>query len=190
MKSNSFVREEEARRFLHQYIESVKSANRRVLWSSHEIHEGFREHFRDRFDPLAWSSASGVSPQSRQTPSPSVGENNWLQSFGYRVQSPWYIEAGRPQQVSRTGWFALWSVLEDVTYVCAYSDGCVQPLVCSGSHPYQHYQRSDHIAEERQACLGGIRRLQAHNSAEHWVKNFGPDLGEQFAGYCHGFYQT
>ena len=50
--------------------------------------------------------------------------------------------------------------------VCAYSDECVQPLVCSTSNTVQHYQRSENITEQRkQACLGRTRWLQAHNSA-------------------------
>ena len=61
--------------------------------------------------------------------SPSGGGNSWLRMFGYSVRNSWCFEAGRPQQVARTGWFTLRSVLEYITYVCAYSDGCVQPLV-------------------------------------------------------------
>ena len=49
------------------------------------------------------------------------------------MRSPWCVEAGRPQQVAGTKWFALRSVLEDVTHVCPYSDGYVQPLVRPGS---------------------------------------------------------
>ena len=52
-------------------------------------------------------------------------------------------------------------------HVFPYSDGYVQPLVCLGSNFWQHYQEYDHIAEERwQACLGGLRWLQAHNFAK------------------------
>ena len=67
--------------------------------------------------------------------------------------------------LARTEWFALRCVLEDVTRVCAYSDGFDQPLVCSVNHLYQHYLGSDHIAEGRkQACSGGIR----------WLDNYRP----------------
>ena len=56
-------------------------------------------------------------------------------------------------------------------------------LICSESH----YQASDHIAEERrQACLGGIKQLQAHNSAKHSVKDFDSDFDELFADCCWG----
>ena len=58
------------------------------------------------------------------------------------------VAAGRPQQVAGTRWFALRSVLEDLAHVCPYSDGCVQPLVRPGSHPWLRYQRRDHIAED------------------------------------------
>ena len=44
--------EEEARRFLHRYIKSIKSQNERMLQSSRERREAFRVHFRDRFARL------------------------------------------------------------------------------------------------------------------------------------------
>ena len=50
------------------------------------------------------------------------------------IYSKHCVEEGWPQQVARTGLFARWSVLEDVTHVCPYSDGYVQPLVCPRSH--------------------------------------------------------
>ena len=81
-------------------------------------------------------------------------------------------------QVAESGWLALQSVFEDVAHVCPYSDGYVQPLVCSGSIPGS-------IAEERQqVCLGGTRELQAHNSAKPRVKDFGPGLRKLTAA-CH-----
>ena len=49
------------------------------------------------------------------------------------MRSPWCVEAGRPQQVARSRWFALRNVLEDVAHVCPYSDGYVQQLVRPGS---------------------------------------------------------
>ena len=52
VKCNSFVREEEVRRFPHQFIESIKSTDECVLRSDREIHEAFRVHFRDRFTNL------------------------------------------------------------------------------------------------------------------------------------------
>ena len=87
-----------------------------------------------------------------------------------------------PQQVAGTGWLTLRRVLEDVARVCPYSDGYIQPFVCLENHSWLHYQESDHIAEERQqACLGGTRRLQVHNTAKHRVKDFGPGLSEPTA---------
>ena len=66
----------------------------------------------------------------------------------------------------------------NVAHVSAYSEGYVQPLVCSGGHLDKG---SNHITEERrQAYLGGVRRLQAQNSGKYGIKNFGPHLGEQF----------
>ena len=49
MKSNATAHEEEVWRFPHQYIESVKSLDERLLWSKCEIHDAFRAHFRDHF---------------------------------------------------------------------------------------------------------------------------------------------
>ena len=50
------------------------------------------------------------------------------------------------------------------------------------------YQRSDHITEERwQVCLGGTRWLQAHNSAQHGVKDFDPGLCKLLAA-CHQWF--
>ena len=45
-------------------------------------------------------------------------------------------------------------------------------------------QGRNHIAEDRwQACLGGIRLLDTHNSAKDRVKNFVPGLSEPLTGY-------
>ncbi len=49
VKSNESAREEEVRRFLFRYIESVKSADRCVLGSNREMRDAFRTHFCDRF---------------------------------------------------------------------------------------------------------------------------------------------
>ena len=49
VKSDATVREEEVRRFLGRYIESVKSPVGCVLRSNREIRDAFRAHFRDRF---------------------------------------------------------------------------------------------------------------------------------------------
>ena len=49
MKSNATAREEEVRRFLGRYIDSVKSPDKCVLQSNREIRDAFRAHFRDRF---------------------------------------------------------------------------------------------------------------------------------------------
>ena len=49
MKCNTFVREEEVKRFLHRYTEFVKSPNGHAQWSNREMRVAFRAHFRDRF---------------------------------------------------------------------------------------------------------------------------------------------
>ena len=49
MKSNATAREEEVRRFPDRYIASVKTADGRLLHSSHEMRDAFRAHFRDHF---------------------------------------------------------------------------------------------------------------------------------------------
>ena len=42
------AREEEVRRFLDRYIDSVKTPYGRLLRSTHEMRDAFRTHFRDR----------------------------------------------------------------------------------------------------------------------------------------------
>ena len=49
VKCNAFAREEEVRRFLHRYIEFVKSPDGDVLRLDRKMHGAFRAHFRDRF---------------------------------------------------------------------------------------------------------------------------------------------
>ena len=49
MKSNATAREEEVRKFLDRYIDSVKSPYGRMLRSNHEMRDAFRAHFRNRF---------------------------------------------------------------------------------------------------------------------------------------------
>ena len=125
---------------------------------------------------LSWPPGSGVSQQFRRLLSPSGGRSGWLRGFGYWMWSTWCIEEVRPQQITRTRWFTLRSVLEVATRVCVYSDGYVQPLVHPGSHPWKHYQGCDHNAEEMsQACLGGFRWLHLFLATVLETAGFKPD---------------
>ena len=72
----------------------------------------------------------GISQLFSRLPSPTGGGSGKLSGSSYRLRRP--CEAGRPQQVAGAGWLSLRDILEDVVYVCVYSDGCVQPLVCPG----------------------------------------------------------
>ena len=49
VKTNATAREEKVRWFPDRYIDSVKTADGRVLRSNHEILDAFRAHFRDPF---------------------------------------------------------------------------------------------------------------------------------------------
>ena len=160
VKYNAFALEEEVRRFPFRYIDSVKSPDGHVLLSNCEMLEAFRVHFRDRFFSLFWPPSSGVSQLFSWLSSPSGGGSSLLRGFSYWMRDSWCFEA-------RTRLFTRRRVLEAAAHVCAYSDGHVPPLAP--------------IAEERwQACLGGFRWLQAHNSAKHSVKDFAPGLSEPF----------
>ena len=85
---------------------------------------------------LSWPPGSGISKLFSQLPLTSGGGSGKLRRFGYWMWSLWCIEAGQPQQIARTRWFTLRSVLEAATHVCAYSDRYVQPLVHPESHPW------------------------------------------------------
>ena len=52
MKCRAFTREEEMQKFLHLYIEFVKSPDGHVLRSNLWMRKAFRTHFRDRFARL------------------------------------------------------------------------------------------------------------------------------------------
>ena len=78
-----------------------------------------------------WPADLGVSELFSWLLPSSVSGSGKLHRFGYWIGSPWFVVAGRSQQVTRAWWFAQESVLEDVAHVCA---GYVQPLVCPGSH--------------------------------------------------------
>ena len=161
MKSNATAREEEVRRFPDQYITSVKIQDGRLLRSSREMRDAFRSHFQDCF--ARCSDLPIREFRSYLADFPRLGVAKAASCEGVVTECE---VCDALKQVTGTRWFTLRSVLEDVTHVCPYSDGCVQPLVCPGSHPWLRYQGRDHIAEERwQACLGGFRRLEAHNSA-------------------------
>ena len=49
MKCNVFMCEEEVQRFPHWYIEIVKTLDRHVLQSNHEMHRAFQAHLHDFF---------------------------------------------------------------------------------------------------------------------------------------------
>ena len=149
------------RRFPVWYFDSVKSLDGCVLRSNRKIREAFRIHFRDCF--------------ARSPDLPLQEFRSYLADFirlgaveaincEALVTECEIIDALKQVGLNKSP--GLRSVLEAAAHVCAYSDRYVQPLVHRGSHPWKRYQGRDHIAEERwQACLGGIRRLQVHNSA-------------------------
>ena len=110
VKCGAFARKEEVRRFLHQHIEFAKSPDWHVLQSNHEMHGAFPWSLC----PLSWPLGSGVSQLFSWLP----WEEEAASCEGLVTECPWCVEAGRPQQVARTGWFTLRSVLDDVAHVC------------------------------------------------------------------------
>ena len=115
-------------RVLHKF---TKSSDGCVLRFSREMHETFQVYFRDRFARL---SDLLVQEFRCSLADFTVFQKRKQLAARAAYRSPWCIEAGRPQQVARTGWFAQRSLLEDIIYICTYSDGCVQPLGCPVSH--------------------------------------------------------
>ena len=57
------------------------------------------------------------------------------------MQSPRCIEADEHQQIARTRWFTLQSVLVAAAHVCAYFDGYVQPSLVELSREWSHCWR-------------------------------------------------
>ena len=166
VKSNATAREEEVRRFPDRYIASVKTPDGRLLRSGREIRDAFRAHFRDRFArctdlPLREfrsnladfprlgaaeaASCEGVVTECEVRDAlKQVGLNKspGLDGLPYEV----YLRMSHMFVPILTDMFNHW--------------------FAQGAIPGKRYQGRDHIAEERwQACLGGFRRLQAHNSA-------------------------
>lgn len=88
-------------------------------------------------------------------------------------------------------WSALQIELEAVVHVWTYLENVVQPLVLSGIYPGLDLQGCDHVVKE-QAYWEGTRQLQAYNSAEYIVKDFGkdPDGAFEVAEILLGLQQT
>ena len=136
MKCDALAREEEVRRLPFRYIESVKYPDVRMLSSNHEMRDAFRVHFRDRF--------------ARYPDLPVQEIRNYLADF------PRFREA---EAASCEGLVTVREVCDALkqfgfnkspglngyppAHLCAYSDGCVQPLFRPGSHPWLRYQGRD-----------------------------------------------
>ena len=170
VKRNAFAREEEFRKFLFRHIESIMSPDEHVHRSNRDIRAAFRVHFRDRFACLT---------------------NLPIQEF-----CSYLADFLRIQEVEAVA--CKWLVME-----CKVCDALKQvglnKLPLLDGLPYDVYLSMSHmfvpiltdvfnhwfaqgaipgsitIAEEgQQTCLGRTRRWQAHNSAKHRVKDFGP----------------
>ena len=164
MRWNEFILKEKLRRFHNRYIKFIKSPDGRVLRSNREMYKAFCAHFRDRF---------------AHCPELPVQEfHNYLADFPRLVVRLWLRNAesvmrnalNRSASTSRRDW---------MVYPTRCTWGCRTCFsllwgVCS---------TIDYITKKRwQACLGGCRWLQGHNSAKHKVKDFGPSLSKPFAG--------
>ena len=121
VKSNATEREE-VRRFPGRYIDYVPRWARAAVepWDMQRLSSALPWLFCS----LPWFPASGVLQLFSWFPPPSGGGSGSLRVCDYWKQSPWCVEAGRSQQIARTRWSTLWSVLEAAAHVCTYCDGC------------------------------------------------------------------
>ena len=110
VKSNATACEEEVRRFLDWYIDSVKSPDGRILRSNPVIGYDFRDRFA-RCPDLPFQEFCRY-----------LVDLGLLKRLAVRV---WllYAKSVMHWSISRTRWFALRSLLEAAAHVCAYSDG-------------------------------------------------------------------
>ena len=112
VKCNALTHEEEVRRFLSRYIESVKSPDGHVLQSNHDMHEAFRVHFRG---PLArcldlpvQEFRSYLADFPRLQKAEATRYEDLVTECGVRDA----LKKSRHQQIARTIWFVRRSVLE------------------------------------------------------------------------------
>ena len=129
---NATACEEEGRSFLDRYIDSVKTPDECMLRSNREMRVPFGRTPRDRFVRCPDFPLQVFRNYLADFPRLGAAEVA-IRGCGYWMRSLWRVEAGQSQQVARTRWFSLRSVLEAVAYVCTYSDGYDQPLVHPGS---------------------------------------------------------
>ena len=131
VKSNAIVREEKMRRFSLRYIDSVKSPDGRVVRSNREMRDAFRVHFRDRL--TRYPDLPLQEFRSYLADLPRLGEAEAASREGVVTECE-VCDALKQVGLNKSPGR---SVLEVVAHVCAYSfNGCVQPLVRPGSHPW------------------------------------------------------
>ena len=175
------TRLEEFRGFPCRYIESVKSLDEHVLWSNRDIREAFRVHFRDRFDRLPDLLIQEFRSYLADFPRLQEAEVAGFEGLVTECEVRDALRQvglnkslglnGLPNEVYLRMLHMFVPILTDTFNHC-FAQGVI----------IGNITKSDHIAEERwQECLGGTRRLQAHNSAKHRVKDFDPSLSEPIA---------
>ena len=136
------------------------------LHSVRVIRDVFRVHFRDRFTWLPDLLMEELSRYLANFPRLQTAEAASCKRNVTKYEIRDKLKQVSLEQVAGTRTFAIWNVFEAAIYVCAYSDGCVQPLVCPGSYLQTCNQGCDHNIEERlRTWSGEFRLLQAHNSA-------------------------
>ena len=145
-----------------RYIEFVCSPYGRKLRLNREIREAFRAHFQDCFARLLNLLVSEFSSYLTDFCLPTAEAASWeVREIDWEV-----IDALKEIRLNKS---PDWMVNPMYcTWVCstffAYSNGCVQYLVCSGSHCRICHQGRDHNPREMlQAYLVGFRQLQAYN---------------------------
>ena len=129
----------------HWHIKFVMSLEGYLLWSKCGMNEAFWARFSDHFAHCLDLPVQEFCRYLTDFPHFQEAEAASYKGLIVKCEVCECIEASQPQQVSKTGWFTIWSVFEVVAHVCVYSDRYVQPLVHSGSNPWSRYQGHDHI---------------------------------------------
>ena len=127
MKTNATARVEEVRRFPDQYIDSVKTPDGRVLRSNREMRDAFHDRFARCSDLPLQEFRSYLADLPR------LGATEVASCDGVVTECE---VRDALKQVGLNKSLGLDGLLETVAHICTYSDGCVQPLVCPGSHPW------------------------------------------------------
>ena len=106
-----------------------------MLRSNREMRKAFQAHFRDRF--ARCPNLPVQEFRNYLADFPRFGEVEAASCEGVVTE---YEVRDALKQVGLNKSPGLDGLLEEIAHVSPYSDGYVQPLVCTGCHSWQHYQ--------------------------------------------------